>query len=274
MRLKATIGKAIRMQADMFGYQVKGGTAGWMPLCVNPLLKFAGVELAPKNLVGGAYIGCRSTVTNAQRAGLTVPAYVAQIWEEQGVVEQFVQYLGNLVPLSNCSKILEIGAGTGRFLEPISRLASPASYEVYETNSDWADYLVRTYNVTAHKADGRSLVQTPNASQKLVHAHGVFVYLSIPVAFGYFHEMCRVCAPGGFVVFDCFLSDRQTLSSIERWRTNRDEWQIILPREPIIALFTQNGFETVAADYETKTFRNGFSQYLIFRRRQAEEYPS
>src|SRR5262245_48650409 len=125
MRLKATIGKAIRMQADMFGYRVKGGTAGWMPLCVNPLLKFAGVELAPKNSAGSTYIGFSSTVASAQRAGLTVPAYVAQIWEEQGVVEQFVQYLRNLVPLSNCSKILEIGAGTGRFLEPIYMLANP-----------------------------------------------------------------------------------------------------------------------------------------------------
>jgi SAM-dependent methyltransferase len=271
MGLKATIGKAIRTRADTFGYQVKGGTGGWMPLCVNPLLKFAGVELAPKNIGGGAYISCRSTITSAHRAGLTVPAYVAQIWEELGVVEQFVQYLRDLIPLSQCSKILEIGAGTGRFLEPISRLASPASYEVYETNSDWADYLVRTYNVTAHKADGRSLVQTPDASQNLVHAHCVFVYLPISVAFGYFHEMCRVCAPGGFIVFDCFLSDRQTLSSIERWRKNHDEWQMILPREPIIALFTQSGFETVAADYEMKTFRSGYSQYLIFRR-HSEEY--
>jgi len=72
-------------------------------------------------------------------------------------------------------------------------------------------------------------------------------------------------APGGFVVFDCFLSDRQTMSSSERWRKNQDTWQIILPRAPIVELFTQNGFETVADDYQMKTFRSGYSQYLIFR---------
>jgi hypothetical protein len=80
--------------------------------------------------------------------------------------------------------------------------------------------------------------------------------------------MSRVCAPGGFVVFDCFVSDRQDLSSIEKWRENQDTWQIILPRAPIIELFTQNGFEIVADDYQMKTFRSGYSQYLIFRKRR------
>jgi len=271
MGLKHTIGRAVRVRADTFGYQVKGGTAGWMPLCVNPILKFAGVELAPKEIVTGGYIGCKTTIAKAREAGLTVPAYVAQIWHEEGVVERFVQYLRGLIPLSQCSTMLEIGPGTGRFLEPISKLASPASYEIYETNSDWADYLVRTYGVDAHKADGRCLAQTPDATQHLVHAHCVFVYLSISIAFGYFHEMCRVCAPGGFVVFDSFLSDRQDLASIEKWRQNQDAWQIILPREPIIALFTQNGFETVADDYQMKTFRSGYSQYLIFRKRPTRQ---
>jgi SAM-dependent methyltransferase len=241
MKLKSAIGKTVRGLIGAFGYQI-----------------------LPKGIW---YMDCKTTVDSARQVGLSVPNYVAQLWDEQGVVEDFVKYISALIPLSKCSRILEIGTGTGRFLEPIARVANPASYDVYETSPDWSAYIARTYPFTTmNKADGSSLRGTPDASQDLVHAHCVFVYLPVSTSFGYFLEMARVCAPGGFVVFDCFLADRQTLELIEICRANGIKWQIILPREAICDLFSRQGFEMVDSNYQIKTFLTGHSHYLVFQK--------
>jgi SAM-dependent methyltransferase len=210
---------------------------------------------------------CKATVQSAQRLGLSVPAYVARLWEDEGTVEEFVQYLAARIPLSECRRILEIGTGTGRFLEPVAQIAKPVSYDVFEASVEWSAYLARTFPfTTVHEADGRSLAGIPDNSQNLVHAHGVFVYLSASASSGYFFEMARVCAPGGYLVFDCFLADRQTVESIETWRANGVGWQVLLPRAVICDLFARQDIALVDSEYRKKTYLSGFSDYLVFQK--------
>jgi SAM-dependent methyltransferase len=241
MKLKSAVGKTVRALAGQFGYQVVS-KANW-------------------------YIDCKSTVENARLLGLSVPAYVAQLWEDEGLVEEFVKYLSALIPLSTCSRILEIGTGTGRFLESVAQVAKPSSYDVFEASPEWSGYLASTFPyATVHAADGRTLSSVADASRDLVHAHGVFVYLPVSASFGYLHEMARVCAPGGFIAFDCFLADRQTLESIDNGRANGVDWQILLPREAICELFLRQGFAVVDDTYRKKTYLAGFSDYLVFQK--------
>jgi SAM-dependent methyltransferase len=265
MTTKARIGAILRAIAKPFGYSIVGGSQGWIPLCFDPFLKLAGVRLMPTHQVGRTYIDCKTTVAKAHQSGLTVSGYVAKLWNEEGVIEEFVRYLACIIPITQCARILEIGAGTGRFLEPILKLARATSYDVYETNLDWADYLARSYNVTAHSADGRTLIDTPDASQDLVHAHQVFVYLPVSTSFGYFHEMSRVCAEGGFVVFDAYLDDRQDLAAVEAWRQSPANYQVILPRKTIIELFLNRGLKLVGDGYQMKAYV-GRTEYLVFRK--------
>jgi SAM-dependent methyltransferase len=265
MRAKAHVGNALRAIAKPLGYSIVGGSRGWIPVLVDPLLKPAGVQMVPSDKVGRTYIDCKPTLAKAREAGVTVPEYVARLWNETGVIEAFTEYLRGIVPIEDCSSILEIGAGTGRFLDPIKRLARPQRYTVYETSLDWTEYLVETYGVTGEPANGVALERTPDASQKLVHAHQVFVYLPVITSFGYFHEMCRVCAPDGYVVFDCYLDVHTDLATIEAWRKSVSNYQMILPRSAIVDLFRSHGFELLASDYRMKAYV-GHTSYLIFRK--------
>lgn len=241
MTLKSAIGRPIRALAGSLGYQI-------LPLA-NWSLDY------------------KATVEGARRLGLSVPQYVAQLWEDEGTVEEFVNYLDARIPLSRCKRILEIGPGTGRFLEPVAELAKPVSYDIFEASVEWSAYLARTFPfATVHEIDGRSLAGIADGSQDLIHAHSVFVYLPVPASSGYFFEMARVCAPGGYIVFDCFLADRQTVETIETWRANGVGWQVLLPLKVICDLFEREGIELIDSEHRKKTHLSGFSDYLIFQK--------
>ena len=181
-----------------FGCTIHGSRQGWFALGLNPLLKLAGVQLGPRKSEGLAYLECESTVASATQAGLSVPQYVAGLWNERGVVELFVEYLSNLIPIASCSRILEIGAGTGRFAEQvIAKASSLTVYSVYEPDPDWSEYLARTYGVEILQSDGKSLGNTSSSSQDLIMAHNVFVYLPMFIAFSLLRgNVPGVCEPG------------------------------------------------------------------------------
>jgi SAM-dependent methyltransferase len=196
-----------------------------------------------------------------------VPAYVAELWNEHGVVETNIKRLHDAGALKGCSRVLEIGPGTGRYLEQIKPATAPETYEIYEVDTFWAEYLEKTYGILRQPADGLTLASTPSESCGLVHAHFVFVYLPIVVAFGYFAEMCRVCAPGGYVVFDFFPDEVCDLPNVERWLATRDtsNWQVILPRAAILNWFEKAGVQLVD-EFDGQVIV-GTSRYLVLQKR-------
>jgi hypothetical protein len=85
----------------------------------------------------GGYIDCRSTVREAARAGLSVTDYVERLWNQKGCTAEVVKNM-----LAACEgsglveRVVEIGPGTGRYLEAVLATHPGAVHEIYETADD------------------------------------------------------------------------------------------------------------------------------------------
>lgn len=66
--------------------------------------------------------------------------------------------------------VVEIGPGSGRYVEKTLSVCSPSRYEVYETAAKWGSYVAKKSNVLLQPTDGRSLTATPNESADIVQA--------------------------------------------------------------------------------------------------------
>ena len=163
--------------------------------------------------------------------------------------------------------VLEIGAGTGRFLEKVLEMCGPASYESYETARDWADWLKSRYPIISQEADGESLRQTTSQSIDLLHAHGVFVYLPFLVSYRYWKEIWRVVRGGGSAVFDIISEDCLDELTVEKWLRSKHKYPCFLSKDYVVSLFEKHGFSLL------QTFTNrcgeGLSEYLVLVRNDA-----
>ncbi|MEU9069879.1 MULTISPECIES: methyltransferase domain-containing protein [Streptomyces] len=141
--------------------------------------------------------------------------------------------------------VLEIGPGSGRYLEKTLKECSPGRYEIYETAAPWADYLVDTFKVVAQPTSGSSLAPTPDGSVDLVHAHKVFNTVTFLGASRYFFEMARVTRPGGRIVFDVMTETCLDPTTMRAWATEggagHDSYPAAMPRQACVDLFETLG---------------------------------
>ena len=104
------------------------------------------------------YIAAKETIAAARREGLSICDFVEKMWQIEGdtakVIDEMDQH-GSFAVKN--PRVVEIGAGTGRYLEKVLEKTDPKSYESYETAVDWADYLQAEFGVISHEADGCSL---------------------------------------------------------------------------------------------------------------------
>src|SRR5688572_8880247 len=93
------------------------------------------------------YIDAKATVQAAKDAGQSVCEYVENLWGQgqRGATARVIQEMSKAGCLAPCERVLEIGPGTGRYLELVLRKISPEQYEIYETADDWATWLASTY---------------------------------------------------------------------------------------------------------------------------------
>jgi len=225
----------------------------------------AGYKIVPIGGGGGGYIDAKATVEEATAKGQTVCEYVETLWDQRGCTTRVIEEMKKVGCFASSGSVLEIGAGTGRYLDCVLKEMRPTRYDVYETADDWAAWLAETYGPTAVRqpADGRTLVHTPSQSRELVHAHGVFVYLSMLNSFEYFSEMCRVCAPGGHIVFDFYPAAAFDEATIARWLQSEHRFPVVLPGDHVEAYFAKRSCVLIH-EFDNK-HGQGYSHYFIFR---------
>lgn len=209
------------------------------------------------------YISAKETVSAAVHEGLSVCDYVERLWDQQGDTQRVIDLMAASGVFDVKSpNILEIGAGTGRYLEKVLEMCTPTKYESYETARDWAEWLQSVYPIISHQADGVTLSQTPSHSVDILHSHGVFVYLPFLISYRYLKEIWRVVRSGGYVVFDCYSEDCLDELTVEKWITSQHIYPCFLSKAYVVSLFNKQGFRLLNTFYNR--YGVGYSEYLIF----------
>ena len=210
----------------------------------------------------------RRTLKAARKAGLPVGDYIDTKFQIPGATQATVDQLAAYGVLGDdLHRVCEVGPGSGRYLERVKHLCAGCSYEIYETDNSWSEWLVRNYQVTAHDADGTTLCHTPTETIDLVHAHKVFVCLPFVVSCGYFEEMVRVVRKGGWIVFDIVSEACMADSNVEKWVASKVYYPCMMAREFVIQFFAKRHCSLRASFFAP--MMPGQSEYLIFAKESA-----
>jgi hypothetical protein len=193
------------------------------------------------------FIPFEPTIRAASAAGLPVGDYIDRVMNgTPGATQSTIDELRALGVFSgNPDSVLEIGPGSGRYLEKTLAECTPKRYEIYETATPWADYLVTRFGVVAQPTSGSSLAPTPDATIDLVQAHKVFNTVTFLFTIRYFFEMARVTRPGGYIVFDAMTEDCLDPATVRAWATGggkgHGSYPMPLPLRTCVELFATLG---------------------------------
>jgi hypothetical protein len=164
------------------------------------------------------YISLEPTVRSARALGMSVGDYIDWQYNVPGATEEAISKLVKMGALSEqIETVCEVGPGSGRYLERVQSICRPRHYEIYETSSEWEQWLVEQFNVSARHADGLALRETEADSIDLVHANKVFPGLSILAVCSYLDDMSRVLRSGGKMFFDVLTESCLTDDLLSAW---------------------------------------------------------
>jgi len=165
------------------------------------------------------FIPIEDTLAGARRAGLSVGDYIDTVLNNiPGATQDTIDAMKRLgVFAAPVATVLEIGPGSGRYLEKTIAACSPGRYEIYETSLPWAAFLAREYRVIQQPTDGSALASTPDASCDLVHAHKVFSSIPFMPTVKYWGEMARVARGSAHIVFDIMTEACLDPATIRKW---------------------------------------------------------
>lgn len=215
-----------------------------------------------------SYISATETVAAAQAAGLSVCDYVEGLWGIKGNTARIIERLQSLGAVSSATKtVVEIGPGTGRYIDHILKCARPERYQIYEIDDAWISWLAKTYSIEPCSTDGRSFASTRSQIADLIHAHGVFVYLPFMTSYRYFKEIVRVAASGSFVAFDIISEQCLDTETVDKWIKAGHDFPCFLCSAYVREFFENNGFRLVDSFFSP--YDVGRSEYLVFRHQPA-----
>lgn len=208
------------------------------------------IRAASRSDLTGPLIAFEPTLRAASEAGLSVGDYIdVALNGIPGATQATIDHMRELnVFAHRIDTVVEIGPGSGRYLERTLAACSPSRYEFYETAEPWAQYVERVYGAIRQPATGMNLGATASDSADLVQAHKVFSALSLMTTLRYWPEMARVTRPGGFVVFDVVTEACLDPETIDRWTGSGQRtpnYPAAVPRETVFRYFANRGFTTV-----------------------------
>jgi hypothetical protein len=230
---------------------------------VNGLLAPVGVRIVRRS--DSRYLKVADVLADAKAAGLDVYDYLEDLLALNSSAAAAIGELDRLGGLRDCRTVVEIGPGSGAYLREMLARAPISQVFIYETAEDWRTWLQRHYPVDAKPTTGHSLDDCPDRHAQVVAAHGVFVYVDVLNAYEYFFEMMRVCAPGGYVIFDFFPSEDFDVREARYWFEYEYRYPlVVLSRMRVVELFADEGFRLL---HQFKNVTKGTppSEYLIFR---------
>jgi len=193
------------------------------------------------------YIPFEETIAAAAKAGLSVGDYIDGTTPgKPSATRQTIDEMARLgVFDGTIGTVVEIGSGSGRYVERTINACNPQRYEIYETADKWAAYVAEKYGVIRQPTDGKSLAATPDDSVDLVQAHKVFSTVSFLVSAHYWLEMVRVTRPGGFAAFDIVTESCMSSEQLEIWvesGINNGSYPAVIPRGLASEFFDKHGF--------------------------------
>ncbi|GHV54902.1 hypothetical protein FACS1894206_08670 [Deltaproteobacteria bacterium] len=228
---------------------------------VLAFLGLFGLEIVRKT-TSSSYINCQETLQAAAKTGLSLADYLdasEPFSEAKGRSRRIVLQMSALGLFSSrvddpTISMLEIGAGTGKYLERMLP-GNISRCEIYEIDKSWSQYLRERFAslpaVVVHEADGKTLKQSADASCDLVAAHGVFVYLPLLIMVGYLREAVRVLKPGGSLFFDVFSDADWSVETVDTCLSNECHYPVVLPHRLMDTVYSSLGLE----------LRNEFVEY-------------
>lgn len=239
----------------------------------NTALGVVGYELTPSRAPAyedqSDFIPFKATLDAARSAGLSVGDYIdAFMNKTPGATQSTIDEMARIGVFDRTIEtVLEIGPGSGRYLEKTLRHCKPARYEIYETAGPWAAYLAERYGVVLQPTSGTSLAATPDASVDFVQAHKVFSSITFLTTCCYWREMLRVMRPGAFCVFDIMTERCLAPEAIERWAVTRagaGSYPAAMPRDAALNYFTSMG--CALAGSFVGPMGGGQTEVLVFKK--------
>lgn len=241
---------------DIIGFFINRiiGTLGYKVVKITPIVGSKKTS----------YIDCKDTVTDAKRQNLSVCEYVERRWNQVGATQKVIENISSISGLITVENVLEIGPGTGRYLEKIKKRFGTSKYVIYETDEEWSAWLAKNYGVFAQPADGISLSHELNEDYNLIHAHGVFTYLQFLHSLSYMAEMIRVCKKGGSIVFDFFDSEKFGQKEVEKWLAVGERYPVLIPGGLVKKIFADKGLK-FDGEFDNP-YGQSYSTYFVFRK--------
>jgi Methyltransferase domain len=198
------------------------------------------------------FIPFDTTMKAAKDAGLSVGDYIDTVMSKTPGVTRLT--IDNLVSIGVYSGavnwVVEIGPGSGRYVEKTLSVCSPSKYEIYETATKWGSYVAEKFEVLLQPTDGHSLKATPSDSADVVQAFKVFTTIPFSKTSQYWLEMIRVTRQGGWVVFDAVTEPCLDTKSVELWANagiDNGSHPALLPRSVALNYFKERGFSCLGS---------------------------
>jgi hypothetical protein len=188
------------------------------------------------------FLPFKETTNNAASMNITIEEYIETVINNlPGSTQQTIDDMSRLgVFKGRIETVLEIGPGSGRYLERTIAACSPKRYEVYETSLPWAKFVAEKYGVVLQPTEGSSLKATASNSVDLVQAHKVFSGIPFLPTCKYWAEMVRVARNGAFIVFDIVTEACLDTDAIQKWIESSIEYgayPAVAPRDVVLRYF-------------------------------------